>query len=388
MAGDRTLLMKQAANVVSVGTINLLQHRARLLTALSGIAVALFLLMLQYESLTAVRERVTVLYSYFNFDIALVPDSYQILVSPGSFSRVRLSQARTLPQVARAFGVSVAVGTWAPYHGEHGNAVLMIGLDNGPDFIRDPEIRDGLPLLSDGRSVLFDRLSQKDVTPSRIGDIASAGDSEVEIKAKFDLGLFFYAAGGIVVPADTFTRLSGRDPNRITIGFLQVTPVADVAAVQAALKGTLPRDVQVLTHDELVSQEQAYFVETKPIGVMMDIGMLIAVLVAVTIIVQVLATEIGNRMNEYAVLKAMGFGPVFIYGIGVTQSAILGVAGLVPALVLSAVVFGIIQSRTHLRSGLDLHLAGLALAVALGTALVASATVLWRIERADPAELY
>lgn len=388
MSGSVSTFAKQALEVAAVGAANLLQHKARLLAALSGIGVALFLLMLQYESLTAVRERVSALYNDFNFDIALVPDSYQILVSPGTVSRVRLSQARAVPEVARSFGISVGVGSWAPSHQEHGNSVLMIGLDNGDRFIADPDIRRGFAHLNDGRSVLFDRLSQKDVRPSQVGDTAAVADAEVVIRGRFDLGLFFYAAAAIVMPADMFSRLQGRDPNRITVGLLQLAPGADPVAVQARLKQILPRDVQVLTRDELIAQEQAYFVETKPIGVMLDIGMLIACLVAVTIMIQVLATEIGNRMNEYAVLKAMGFGPFFIYGIGVTQSAILGVAGLLPALAVSAGVFAMIQARTQLRSGLDLHLSALALAVALGTGLLAAAAVLWRIERVDPAELY
>jgi putative ABC transport system permease protein len=121
---------------------------------------------------------------------------------------------------------------------------------------------------------------------------------------------------------------------------------------------------------------------------MMDIGMLIACLVAVTIMIQVLSTEIGNRMNEYAVLKAMGFGPLFIYAIGLTQAAILGIAGLIPALVVAALVLHFIQSATHLGAQLGPQLAGMALLVALGTGLVAASAVMWRVGRADPAELY
>ena len=151
---------------------------------------------------------------------------------------------------------------------------------------------------------------------------------------------------------------------------MQLAPGADVAKVKPELEDALPDDVQVLTRDELVAQEQAYFVETKPIGIMMDIGMLIACLVAVTIMIQVLATDIGNRMNEYAVLKAMGFGPFFVYGIGVTQAAILGVGGLLPAVAISAAALGFIQTRTNLGAGLDLRLSGLALRVALGAGVV------------------
>jgi len=379
---------RKTIDVARIGTANLLQHKVRLLTALSGIAVAMFLLMLQYESLTAVRERVSAFYNLFNFDIALVPDTFQILISPGTLDRVRLAQARTLSGVERTEGVTVSIGPWAKKLGENGNSVLMIGLDNNPLFVRDPAVRRGMEKLTDGSSVLFDDLAQADMRPFGVGTTGTLAGTEVKIAGLFDLGLFFYAAGGVIAPSDMFARLSGRTSGRITLGFLQVAPGADVAKVQAELKEVLPHDVQVLTHDELVAQEQAYFVETKPIGIMMDVGMLIACLVAVTIMIQVLATDIGNRMNEYAVLKAMGFGPFFVYGIGVMQSVILGVVGLLPAVAVSAVVLGIIQERTHLQSGLDLRLSGMALGITLGTAVLASAVVLWRLQRADPAALY
>jgi len=386
--GDPARLGRHAANVALVGGANLFQHKARLIAAVSGIAVALFLLLLQYESLAAVRERVAALYSFFNFDIALVPDSYQIVVSPGTLSRVRLSQAKTLPEVRRTFGVNITIAAWLRQHKDGGQSALVIGIDNDRDFIRDPEIRAGMDLLSNGASVLFDRLSQADIDPSHVGGIGSLGGTELEIKGLFNLGLFFYAAGGIIVPTDLFTRLTGRDPHLVTLGLLQIAPGADVEKVKRELNAALPHDVQILTREELIAQEQAYFVETKPIGIMMDIGMLIACLVAVTIMIQVLATEIGNRMNEYAVLKAMGFSPSFVYGIGVTQSAILAVAGLLPALAAAGAVFAFIHARTHLHAGIDLSLLVLALGVALGTGLLAAAVVLWRIQRADPAELY
>jgi putative ABC transport system permease protein len=380
--------LRIAGNVLGVGIANLFQHKVRVITALAGIAVALFLLVLQYESLHATRVRVAALYNFFNFDIALVPDSYQILISPGTIDRVRLSQARTVAQVERTYGVNVAISGWTQRHKDNGNAVLLIGLDDNPPFVRDPAIRYGVSQLTDGRSILFDALAQADLRPFGVGHIGKLGGDEVEIKGLFNLGLFFYAPGAAIVPSGMFSRLSGRDSRQITVGLLQIARGADVEKVKAQLQAVLPDDVQVLTRDELIAQEQAYFVDTKPIGIMMDIGMLIACLVAVTIMIQVLSTEIGNRMNEYAVLKAMGFGPFFIYGIGLTQSAILGTVGLIPALAAAAVVLQKIRGVTHLGTQLDPALAGMALAVALGTGLFAAAAVIWRVQRADPAELY
>jgi len=106
------------------------------------------------------------------------------------------------------------------------------------------------------------------------------------------------------------------------------------------------------------------------------------------IIVQVLSTEVANRMKEYAVLKAMGSSPAFVYGIGVTQSVLVGLGGLLPALAVGAAVLWYIELRTHLDSGLGLALSGKMLAITLAASICAAAAVLGRVQRADPAALY
>ncbi len=54
-----------------------------------------------------------------------------------------------------------------------------------------------------------------------------------------------------------------------------------------ACSKTLPDGTLVLTRDELIAQERAYFLSTKPIGIMMYISMLIAYLVGSVILIQV-----------------------------------------------------------------------------------------------------
>jgi putative ABC transport system permease protein len=121
---------------------------------------------------------------------------------------------------------------------------------------------------------------------------------------------------------------------------------------------------------------------------MIYISMLIACLVGTVIIVQVLSTEVANRMKEYAVLKAMGSGPAFVYGIGVTQSVLVGLGGLLPALLIGGIVLWYIQYRTHLEAALGFTLLGKMLAITFTASVCAAAAVLGRVQRADPAALY
>jgi putative ABC transport system permease protein len=116
--------------------------------------------------------------------------------------------------------------------------------------------------------------------------------------------------------------------------------------------------------------------------------MVIACMVGGAIILQVLSTEIANRIGEYAVLKAMGAGPALVYGIGLGQAAIVGVGGLLPALVVGWLVLGLIQYATHLQTtpGPTMVLSMAAITAALAAS--AAALVIRRVDRADPASLY
>jgi len=116
--------------------------------------------------------------------------------------------------------------------------------------------------------------------------------------------------------------------------------------------------------------------------------MLIACVVGAVIMIQVLSTEVANRMKEYAVLKAMGSRLSFVYGIGLAQAVLLGLGGLLPSLAAGGAVLWYIQYRTHLDAGLTLRLILEMLAITLLLAFFAGATVLHRVRQADPAELY
>src|SRR4051812_9407647 len=82
------------ATCVLVAAANLAQHKLRLAAAALGIGVALVLLVIQIAFLDAARAKVSLLFDFFDFDIAVVPATYQFLYSPGAFDRIRLTQAR------------------------------------------------------------------------------------------------------------------------------------------------------------------------------------------------------------------------------------------------------------------------------------------------------
>lgn len=371
-----------------VAACNLLQHRLRLLAALAGVAVALFLLALQISVLDAARAKVTMLYDDFKFDMAAVPDTYQFLLNFESIDRVVLNQALATGDVARSFGLNVDVVHWMQWPSKKLAYLFLIGLDDPGTFVRDPLIRNGMNSLVSSHSLLMDAWSEPDIGPLAVGTTAKIGEEQVSIAGHFRLGLFFYGEGSAIVRNTDFPRLADRDSSKVSIGLFQLRPGVDPQKAKKDLEAIVPEHTLVFTRDELLQQERDYFLTVRPVGIMIFISMLIACLVGAVIIVQVLSTEVANRMKEYAVLKAMGSSPAFVYGIGVAQAVLLGLGGLIPALMTAALVLWFIEFRTHLDTAPGPVLLGKMLAITVFSALCAAAAVLGRVQRADPAALY
>jgi putative ABC transport system permease protein len=373
---------------IIVAGANLLQHRLRLVAALAGVAVALFLLTLQISVLDAAKVKVTQLYNDFNFDVAAVPDTYQFLLNFETIDRVVLDQARATGDVSQAFGLNVDVVHWMQWPSKKQAYLFLVGLDDPGTFVRDPVIRDGVKSLVSSHSILIDDYSEPDIGPLATGTMAKIGDELETIDGHFRLGLFFYGEGTGIVRNTDFPRLTDRDSSKMSIGLFQLKPGVSPQKAKHDLEAIVPEHTLVFTRAELLQQERDYFLSVRPVGIMIYISMLIACLVGIVIIVQVLSTEVANRMKEYAVLKAMGSSPAFVYGIGVTQAILVGLGGLLPALLIGGVVLWYIEYRTHLEAALGLVLLGKMLVITFAASICAAAAVLGRVQRADPAALY
>ncbi|HVP85066.1 MAG TPA: ABC transporter permease [Rhizomicrobium sp.] len=385
---NREEAVQTAKRALSLAASNLLQHRARLYVAIAGIGVAIFLLLMQIAFLHGVRVEATRLYDDFDFDLAVVPVTYQFLYSGGAFDRVRLMQAQADKDVTEAFGLNIGVSRWTDEDTQLRSSILLIGIDEPGDFVADSDIRNGYAALAGSRAVLIDAWSASGYGPLALGREAQISDQPVDIAGFFKLGLFFYADGSAILRNPDFARLTGHDASQVSVGFLKLAPGADADAAQRRLSQSLPKDVRVFTRAQLIAQERSFFTSTKPIGVLMRVSMIIAFLVGATILFQVLSAEIIQRAKEFAVLKAMGFPPEFVFGVGLAEILLLAFAAFVPALVLAVIVLGGIEFATKLPTGLTFTIAIETLFIVLAMGIASGLSVIGRIARADPAELF
>ena len=371
-----------------VGFSNLTHNRSRFLVAVAGASVPILFLTLQMAFLSALQEKVTKLYNMFDFDIAIVSDGYQFLDSGSHFDKARLSEALAVPGVANSSGINIDSAHWINLANGRYSPVLVIGLNGLGQFLRDPAIREGFPRLTSDRDVLVDSFSSSELGSLATGTSALLGKQNVQIAGHFSLGLFFYGDGSVIVPNSNFSLFSLSDPQKLSMGLVKISKGADLESVRRDLAAALPQDVRVLTRQELMDSEETFFLTTKPIGIMFRISMLIAFVVGSVILLQVLSVEIVNRTREFATMKAMGFSPAFVLGIGLCEILGTALCAFLAALLVSAVILGGVERLVHMATAVSMVLAISVLGIVLAMCLTASVAVVRRIWQADAAELY
>jgi putative ABC transport system permease protein len=367
---------------------NLTQHITRTLSALMGTTVAVFLLLLQVQLLESVQTKATQLYDLFEFDLVVVSNTYQFMYAAAPFNSVRLAQARVDNAVADVFTLNIRVSDWFSEETGKESSLLLFGVDAKPGFIRDGALRRALPLLRQRGAVVIDAFSHSDFGSLDAGAIGWVRDKEVQVVAPFELGMFFFADGSAVLANDYFPDFAGRSYLESSVGMIRLKRGASISAAKRRLRQTLPKDVLVFTRDELIAQEQDYFVSVKPIGIMFRAGMVIAFVVGGAILFQVLSTEITTRLKEFATFKAIGFGPAFLYTIGIIQILLFAVIGFVMAGFASVGVSTIIRNVIHLPPTLEPGLIATVFGATILMCVVPGFVTLRRVRLADPAELY
>jgi putative ABC transport system permease protein len=383
----RRRFIRALKDCFTIAFANLLQQRLRFVVAVAGTAMPILLLLLQLALVQAVRKEVTLLYRSFDFDLVLMPATYEYMFSGGVFDRVRLSQARAVDGVADSFSLNVRDGAWTGQDLRR-SPILVIGVDDKPSFIADPQIRDGIAGLKTGNQVLADRFSGSSLGPLTPGTTAKLDDRQVTVAGQFSLGMFFYASGAAMMRNANLPQLTGDSSGSVSLGLIAVKPGYDPEIVRRELAEALPPDIRVLSRAELLDEEQRFFLSTKPLGIMVEVGMIVAFLAGAVMLWQVLSAEIMRRLGEFATLGAMGYGPPFILGVGFCETFLLGLAAFLPAAVIGGLILEGLELATHLPSWPDLGLWLELLAIVLLMCAFCGISVARRIARAQPASLF
>lgn len=366
---------------------NIAHQKWRTTLALSAISFAVVLLFLQLALYDSCELSAYILLDMLDFDAILIGADYSSLQHPGSFPRPRLYQALGAPGAHSASPVYIAIVPWRNVDNGSSHPVLVLGVAPGDPVFLQEEVREQLYLVNQTDRVLLDRQMLPFYGPARVGLESQAGGHTVTVAGLFRNGAGFDAGGILVASDQTFNRL-GFSLETPTLGLIKLRPGTDLPTWVAALRETLPRDVRVLTREELGAQENYYWTKGKPVGIMFSSGVFVGIIVAAVILYQVLAADIARRLREFATMKAMGFSDLQVNLTVLQQSLLLMLVSFCLGLILSFGLYAVLEVGTGFPVKLTFRRASLVFGITFVVSMTSGALALRKLRAADPADLF
>jgi putative ABC transport system permease protein len=232
-----------------------------------------------------------------------------------------------------------------------------------------------------------------EIVPGLVSELNGRG---IRIVATFPMGPDFVVDGTLVMSERNYLTYFGDSASggveklraQVDYGIVKLKSGADIDKAQAALRTLLPRDVDILSRDQLIALEAAYQETVSPTGAIFGLGALIGLFVGMLIAYQILFTEIFDRRAQFATLKAIGYRPRYILGVIIRQSLLYGVAGLVPALLATWAAFAAIDRGFLIPMRISASIFGVTFVMVMIICVVAGLMAARRALIADPAEVF
>lgn len=377
-----------------------------------GVGFAVVLMFVQYGILHALLDSNVALVKCMDADLLLIsPQRATVGVrDPIPFGRVL--QASGVPGVASVRPLYIeshlselrnpatAENSW-----EAPRAIRVIAID--PD---NPELRPAalgidpsvLQRLREPGAVLFDAASKPVPGGSGtvFGDLREGTETElagrrIHVVGTFRLGSDSLADGTLLVSHATFADYLRRpffpgDPfENVEFGLVRVADPTQISTVQERLRAELPpNEVEVVTRDELINREKDFWLGMTPVGWIFGFGAWVGFFVGLVVCTQILASDVSDHLPEYATLRAMGYTRTYLVWIVCEEAIYLTIGGFVPGLIVSWLVFRVLELGTGLAMDLTPERIW---AVFWRTALMcglAAVFAVMKAMRADPAEVF
>lgn len=378
-----------------LGWLQLRHKPLRLLVAISGIAFAVLLIMMQLGFRSALFESAVRFHERFNYEIALFSPDSVFIVRPQPFSIRRLYQTLALEEVVEVMPVYIFPAVWKNPWNNQRRSINAVGFNPEDDLLETEGFDEIRPLLRAQDVVVFDSASRPEFGPVA-ATVSSEGvvtteinDREIDVVGLFQMGTSFGIDGTILTSDDNWLRLfPDRPRNEIQLGLIDLAPGADAAAVRDRLDAYLPDDVLVMTKQDFIAREKDYWNSATPIGYIFAFGAIMGFVVGAIIVYQILFADVSEHLHEYGTLRALGYGNGFVSGIVIQQAVILAVLGYLPGLALVHWLYGKAAGATNLPLYITQDRALNVFLMTLTMCAISALLALRKVRRLDPADVF
>ncbi|MFN2509028.1 MAG: FtsX-like permease family protein [Chthoniobacterales bacterium] len=368
---------------------NVAQSKVRSFVALCGVAFAILLIFMQLGFYAAARSSATNVYDALDFDLLVLSPHYVFVARPGQFPRNRLEEIRAVEGVESVAAIWIGLGEWRSVESRERWNILTLGVEPAQRPFKSEEVNDQLPSLKVLDTALSDSLSRPEHGPLWPGVVSEVQHHRVRIVGRYAIGAGFVAGATLLTGRDTFMRIfKEASSDRISAGLVKLRPGVSAANAAASMRNILSPDATAVTRAELAAAEQHFWLKVKPIGIMFTSGVLVAFAAGAVILYQVLASEVQNRLHEYATLKALGYGDRFVFGVVARQALIFCGVGFIPAFFLAIGLYFLLRTQALVPVSMEFtRAAGVFLLTGL-MCLTATFLAVRKLRHADPADLF
>lgn len=381
---------------IPLAWLQLTAEKRRLMAALSGIAFAVMLMLMQLGFRDALLESATLLHERLAGEIVLTNPLYEYLLATPSFPEARLYQALGVDGVASIAPIYFSRAIWKNPATGFEHQVEILGVSPGSDTFRIPEVMRDLDKIRMPDVVLADARARH----SQFGPIADWFEEQgpvaaevngrrIKVSGLFELGTGFGVNGRLITSDANFLRIMRHRPaHMIDIGLIKLKPGVDPEHVRARLARGLPPDVRVLTREQFSDNERAYWLRNSPVGFIFNLGTFMGLIVGAVIVYQILYSDVADHLSEYATLKAMGFSDLRLFLVVIRQALILTALGFPPGLLIAWALYILTFRATMLP--IEMTAVRVVFVFVLTTAMcsVSAIFALRKLRTADPAEIF
>jgi len=363
--------------------------KRRTALALIGIFMAILLVFVELGFFYAVPRGGLLLYDNMKFDLLLASSEYEYQAQPGAFPLGRLDSVRSSPDVQQATPIYFGFAKWKSGEGGMWPDVFLIGFDPASRVFIPHSINRQTGVLERADTVLVDSATRPMFAQLDAGRVVEIGDRKVTIGGQYVLGTGFMGLGVVLASTANFARLfPQRGLNIVNLAAIQLKPGADPDHAAENLRKAVGPDLQVFTRKALEAHETAYWTTRTSVGIIFGSGMLISFVVGIMIVYQIVSTQVGRQLPQFATLKAIGYPDRSLAGTVSAMSLLIVVAGFVPALGAALGLYSVIRQETLLPVAMSEMRLLAVFAAAVAMALISALLSVGGLRRAAPADVF
>lgn len=389
--------IQQLQRRTPLGWLQLTRQKGRLAVALSGVAFADLLMLMQLGFRSALFNSATTLHESIRADVVLLSPQALNLQDLSTFTRRRLYQAMDVPGVATAEPLYNSLVTWKNPQSRKKTQVMIIGFNPDKPAFDLPEVNQNIDSIKLPDTILFDEATRGEYGEV-IEQIKQGKTVKTEIKGRtvtvdnlFKVGASFAADGTLMTSDQNFLRLfPNQDSGSVNLGLIRLEAGYQAEEVAEKLKYHLRNadDIKVMTKEEFIAFEKAYWQSNTPIGFIFALGTMMGFIVGIIIVYQVLSTDVNAHIKEYATFKAMGYKNFFLLSVVFEEAIILAILGFIPGALISTGLYALTRNATNLPLYMTVARVIQVQVMTIIMCMMSGAVATRKVQSADPADMF